>query len=340
MGVDLSVPVSIVLLVAAGTTLLAVGLPFARTVDALADRTGIGEAMAGALLVGATTSLPGIITTGYAAASGEPSLAVANAVGGIAVQTTFLAVADLTYRRANLEHAAASLPNILQTTVLIALVGLVMAASWSPDETLGGIHPATFLLVAGYGYGLVLVRRARDVPMWRPRNTGDTVEDDPDEADDDGSVSTRALWLRFAGMGVLIALSGFAVASGGISLVRETSLSGSLVGGLFTSVITSLPELVTAVAAVRIGALTLAVGDIVGGNTFDVLFVAVADVLYRPGSVYHAIEQRTSFLLALTVVLTAVLAAGLVHRSRKGIGFEGVGILVIYALGIVSLVLT
>jgi cation:H+ antiporter len=56
--------------------------------------------------------------------------------------------------------------------------------------------------------------------------------------------------------------------------------------------------------------------------------------------VYHAIEQRTSFLLALTVVLTAVLAAGLVHRSRKGIGFEGVGILVIYALGIVSLVLT
>ena len=89
----------------------------------------------------------------------------------------------------------------------------------------------------------------------------------------------------------------------------------------------------------RIGALTLAVGDIVGGNTFDVLFVAVADLLYRPGSVYHSIGERTTFLLALTVVLTAVLAAGLVHRSRKGIGFEGIGILVIYALGVISIVL-
>ena len=87
--------------------------------------------------------------------------------------------------------------------------------------------------------------------------------------------------------------------------MRSTPLSGSVVGGLVTSVLhVNLSELVTAIAAVRIGALTLAVGDIVGGNTFDVLFAAVADVLYRPGSVYHAIEPQTTFLLALTIVLS------------------------------------
>ena len=338
MDASLPLSVSIVLLVLAGGVLLALGLPFARTVDALADRTGIGEAMAGALLVGATTSLPGIITTGMAAAAGEPSLAVANAVGGIAVQTTFLAVADLTYRRVNLEHAAASLPNILQTTVLIGLVGLVMAASWSPEVSAGGVHPATFLLVAGYAYSLYLVRSTQESPMWRPRQTEETVVDEPD---DDGGpeVSTGALWGRFAAMALVVAGAGFAIAVSGLSLVAATPMSGSVVGGLITSVVTSLPELVTAVAAVRIGALTLAVGDIVGGNTFDVLFVAVADLLFRSGSVYHAIDESTSFLLAVTVVLTAVLAAGLVLRSKRGIGFEGIAILVLYAVGVISLAL-
>jgi cation:H+ antiporter len=290
------------------------------------------------VLVGATTSLPGIITTGYAAAAGEPSLAVANAVGGIAVQTTFLAIANLTYRKANLEHAAASLANVLQTLLLIALVGLVLAAGGSPDSTVAGIHPATVILVVGYGYGLFLVRSTRDEPMWRPRRTSETVEDDPEEDDGDRR-STGALWGWFVVLALTIAVAGFAIANAGVSLVRETPLSGSVVGGLITSVLTSLPELVTAIAAVRIGALTLAVGDIVGGNTFDILFVAVADVLYRQGSVYHAIDAQTAFLLALTVLLTAVLGAGLVHRSRRGIGFEGIGILVIYAIGVVSLLL-
>ena len=173
---NLPVAVSVVALLAGGLTLLVIGLPFARVADALADRTGIGEALAGALLVGATTSLPGIITTGLAAASGEPSLAVANAVGGIAVQTTFLAIADLTYRKVNLEHAAASLPNVLQTVVLIALVGLVMAAGGSPAGTVAGIHPATVLLVAGYGYGLVLIRsttRPADVATSPHRRDGE-----------------------------------------------------------------------------------------------------------------------------------------------------------------------
>ncbi len=339
MTFALPVSVSVLVLLAAGGALVAVGLPFARVVDALADRTGIGEALAGALLVGATTSIPGIVTTAVAAASGEADLAVANAVGGIAVQTTFLAIADLTYRRANLEHAAASLPNVMQTIVLVALVGLVLGAGGAPDSTVGGIHPATVLLVVGYGYGLLLVRSTRDVPMWSPRRTGETV---PDEGADDGDtipITTFHLWGRFAAMAAVVTVAGFAIAASGISLVRATPLSASVVGGLVTSVVTSLPELVTAIAAVRIGALTLAVGDIVGGNTFDILFVAVADVFYRPGSVYHAVDNGTTFFLALAVLLTAVLAAGLIHRSKRGIGFEGVGILVIYGLGVLSVLL-
>ena len=74
----------------------------------LADETGLGEAIFGAVLLGSATSIAGITTSVTAAVNALPSLAISNAIGGIAAQTVFLAVADITYRPANLEHAAAS----------------------------------------------------------------------------------------------------------------------------------------------------------------------------------------------------------------------------------------
>lgn len=328
--------VLIVVLLGSGAVLLTAGVRFTKIVDELADRTGIGEALAGAVLLGATTSLPGLVTSISGAAAGDAGFAISNALGGIAAQTTFLAIADLAYRRVNLEHAAASVPNIVQTMTLISLIGVVLVATGSPDVTMLGVHPATAILLVVYGYGLVLARRANAEPMWLPQRTDQTVEDEPDA--ESGDESTPRLWTEFGILAVVVAAIGWVIAQSGLALAKETGLSGSLVGGLFTSVITSLPELVTVLAAVRIGAVTLAVADIIGGNTFDVLFVAAADIAYRGGSIYHAADQSAIFMTALTVLLTATLAAGMLGRERRHIGFEGIGILVFYGLGVVSLV--
>lgn len=322
---------SVTALVASGLVLIVVGSKLTRLVDRIADRTGLGEAVAGALLLGATTSLPGLVTTVVAAADARPNFAISNAIGGIAAQTMFLAVADVAYRRANLEHAAASVPNLLQSLLLITMVGTVLLGTSSPDVTLLGIHPITPLLLGMYGYGLYLVRAGRREPMWEPLMTVETRTDVPDEQAMRQSLA--AIWTRFAVMAVTVAGAGYVVARAGLSLAEATPLSDTLVGGLFTSITTSLPELVTVLAAVRIGALTLAVGDIIGGNTFDVLFVSAADAVYRDGSIYHAVDQSVIFLLALTVVLTGVLAGGQVHRGERGIGFEGLAILALYVAG-------
>lgn len=318
-----------------GAVLLTAGVRLTKVADRLADRTGMGEALTGAVLLGAVTSLPGLVTTTLGAASGDAGFAVSNAMGGIAAQTAFLALADLTYRRVNLEHAAASIPNLTQTMILVSLIGIVLGASGGPELTIAGVHPATGLLVAVYVYGLVLTRRARQQPMWRATHTPDTVPDV--EMEDDGA-PTASLWRWFVGLGLVVGATGWVVGAAGLSIADRTGMSGSLVGAVFTSVVTSVPELVTVLAAVRIGALTLAVGDIIGGNTFDVLFVAVADLAFRGGSVYHAADEQAVFLVSITVVLTATLAAGMLGREKRHIGFEGVGILVFYALGVAGLV--
>ena len=112
------------------------GLRMTGVADRLADRTGLGEAIVGGVLLGAATSLSGIIVSITAALDGRASLAFSNAVGGIAAQTLFLAVADMFYRRINLEHAAADLANVFQGLVLMVLLTLPFVALTSPEVTI------------------------------------------------------------------------------------------------------------------------------------------------------------------------------------------------------------
>lgn len=307
--------------------------------DQLADRTGLGEALSGALFLGAATSLPEIVTSGTAAAENHPELAVSNALGGIAAQTSFLALADILYRRANLEHAAASTGNIMQGTLAILLLTIPLLAFVTPDMTILGIHPATPLMLIAYVYGLSLVYEAQTVPMWRPRQTRETREDRPQVWPPGPSVA--GLWSRFAFGIVIVGGSGWVLAQAGISISDKTGLSETVVGAYFTAVATSAPELVIAVSAVRRDALTLAVGSIMGGNAFDTLLLAFSDLLYRKGSIFHALTDRQTFLLALTILMTSILVMGLVRREERGIaniGLESVLLLVVYVSGVGYLV--
>ena len=92
-------------------------------------------------------------------------------------------------------------------------------------------------------------------------------------------------------------------------------------------------ELVTTIAAIRYGALTLAVSNIVGTNCFNLLVIAAADVAYRDGSIYHAITTQQLLWGLVAILMTAILLLGLLQREREGfgrIGFESAAILTIW----------
>ena len=319
----------------AALVIAAAGTMMAQVADRLADRTGLGEAITGGVLLGASTSLSGFITSVSTAAQGFPDLALSNAVGGIAVQTAFLAVADIYYRRANLEHAAASITNLAQGALLIGLLSLPLLAGQMPDWTILGCHPASFAILIAYVFGMRIASETHREPLWGATQTSETRRDVPDEPQGGGR-PLQLLLLRFALLLVVVGFSGYTLGQAGIALAAKTGLTQTIVGALLTAVSTSLPELVTTLAAVRRGALTLAVGGIIGGNTFDVILVAASDIAYRPGSIYHAGSGRPDFVIILTVMMTAVLLLGLLRREKYGfanIGFESLLILLIYAGG-------
>lgn len=330
--------ISVAAAVIAALVISAAGYQLVSVADEVADRTGAGEAVIGATLLGATTSLADITAVLSSAVQGYASLAVSAAVGGIAVQTAFLAVADIALRRVNLEHAAASLPNLLSTTVLILILSLVLVAALGPPIEVWQVHPVSILLFVVYGFGVRLVHTSHQRPMWHPRMTAATQLDE--EATNAVPRSGQALAGNFVIAGGLVAGSGWMLSEAAQSLMHHLGLIESAVGALIIGVGTSLPELVTSVAAVRRGALTLAVGGIIGGNVFDSLMVGMADSVYREGSIYHHAAPQDLVLIASTLIMTATLLLGLLFRQRAGpgnIGLESLVVLVVYGASVVLL---
>lgn len=315
------------------------GIKMTKTARDLSHNTGLGEALMGALFIGASTSLSGITMSVSAASAGHAELAVSNGLGGIAAQTAFLALADIAYRRANLEHAAASAENLFMTAFLLTLLSIHALALSFPAVSIFGIHPATIILVIFYLFGVHLLARTHDMPMWLPRRTTDTPQE-PSNHSRSRSRHLWRLWLSFAGYATVVALAGWSLAQLAIPLGEKTGLSHGIIGGVFTAVSTSIPELVVAITAVRMGALNLAVGDIIGGNAFDTLFIAASDIAYREGPIYAAMSSVEQFWLANSMLMTGVLLMGLIYRQRHGpgnIGLESVILLILYFGGLATL---
>ena len=312
------------------------GIKMTKTARDLAQSTGLGEVLMGALFIGASTSLSGITTSVSAAAAGYAELAVSNGLGGIAAQTAFLALADIAYRRANLEHAAASAENLFMSSFLLSLLAIHALAFSVPTLSIFTIHPATIVLVIFYIFGIHLLARTHKTPMWLPKKTSDTSL----ESKETSRSHSSYLWIRFAGYGAVVALAGYSLSQLAIPLGEKTGLSEGIVGGVFTAVSTSIPELVVAITAVRMGALNLAVGDIIGGNAFDTLFIAVSDIAYKEGPIYADVSRVEEFWLAISMLMSSVLLMGLIYRQRHGpgnIGLESVLLLVLYFGGLIIL---
>ncbi len=313
---------SIILFVILGVVIAVAGSRLTRLADTLADQTGLGEALFGAILMGGVTSLSGIITSVTAAFEGHAEIAVSNGIGGIVAQTVFLAVADIIYRKANLEHASASIQNLMQGVILIFLLGFILLLNTAPSFAFWGIHPGSVIMFGLYLLGMRLISRAGDVPMWRPRQTQETVFDIADTESFQIGNKIWINWALFGILGIVVGLGGYGIAETAIVITHETGISETIAGSIMTATVTSLPELITTIVAVRHGALTLAVSGIIGGNTFDVLFVAFSDWAYS-GSIFHHITFRETYLVALTLLLTTILILGLLTRQKQGIG--GIG---------------
>jgi cation:H+ antiporter len=105
----------------------------------------------------------------------------------------------------------------------------------------------------------------------------------------------------------------------GDEISRTTGWDGTFVGTLFLAVTTSAPELVVAVSALRMGAIDLAVADILGANMLDMAMIIPVDLAYGQGFILSAVSRSHLIIAIVAVTMSLLVIIGLRFRQRRKI---------------------
>jgi cation:H+ antiporter len=326
------------------------GSHLVRLVDRLATRTGIGRAFAGMLLLGGMVSLTEIATVSTAAFTGSPTLSLNNLLGSASINIFLLAAADPVSGREALTSFIAKPAMLFQGTLCILLLVLVAIAITAGDYAFMGIgvwSALIFLLCLlalwrSFRYEKRDVWRVADETTAKDERKGERKAPEPGTPAGGSAPqgSLRALILKVVGAGIIIFGAGFVLSLAGDAIADQTGLGESFVGLLLVGISTSLPELSTILAAVRIKRYEMAVGDILGSNLFNVLLIFLAEVVYRGGPVLNHGGRFEIVASLLGASMTAMLLLGLLERRQRTIlrmGYDSATIIAMFLGGLVLL---
>jgi cation:H+ antiporter len=329
--------------VAAAAVVWIAGARIADYADAVARRTGIGHAVAGLVLLAGITSLPEVAVTVTASVTGNASLAVNNLLGSVAMQVAILAVADAVIGKDALTSVIPD-PSVLAQVALNTLVlSLVGAAVVAGDWGVFGVGVWSILLLLVYIGSMWLIARGVGRGAWvvdpknrPPRRRRKTREEEDEQ--EHGPLSRLALKMVAGAAAILVA--GFLLSKTGEAIAAQTGLGQSLGGYLLVAVSTSLPEVSTVIASVKLGRYVMAVSDIFGTNLFNGGLVFLVDAVYRGGPVLNEVGDFSAFAALLGVVVSALFLVGLIERRDRTIlpmGYDSFAVLAVYFAGVAVL---
>ena len=306
------------LFLVAGGFVAAAGTVLARSGDEIATRTGLGGLLVGMLLLAGATSLPEIATDVSAALEGAPDLAVGDLFGSSMANMAILAVIDLAHRGrvwpgVGLGHARLAAIAIGLTSV--AVLGILVPSGIS----IGWVGLDTVFIVAAYVAAAAWMSRSRGEGRQTRDGSGEILAPTGWSGPLEARHSLRYEVGRFAGAALVILVAAPVLALSGKGIADETGVGQTFVGALLLAVATSLPELVASLAAVRIGAYDLAVGNLFGSNAFNMTILFAADVAYGPGPILAAIAPAQVVAGVGAILLMAIALAAVVHGTRTRI---------------------
>lgn len=289
---------------AAGLVLLILSAErFVFGASALASNLRVSPLLVGVVIVGFGTSTPELMVSGLAAWNGNTGLAIGNAIGsnitnialilGLAAVIRPIAVHSMVLRR--------ELPILLAAS----LVGWALLNNGRIDR-LDGI--LLLCALAGMLYWMISVSR-------RGRAEGiDPLADRPEQPAGAVSNGVACLWL-VAGLAVLLASSRLMVWAA-VDLAQNFEVSELVIGLSIVALGTSLPELAASVAAAIKGQDDIAIGNVVGSNTFNTLAVLGLPGVIAPGAFAPEVLTRDVPIMVLLTVALFAMAYGLGNTGR------------------------
>ena len=282
------------------------GVLLARCSDTLAETTGMGRSMAGLVLLAGATSLPELSVGWSAVRLGAYDLTLGGLIGSSLLNLLILAILDLTTRtrgtmlsKLAAAHALSAIASIMLTAIAVFFILLEI------EVVFLRLGMGSWCLIAAYLLTLRLI----------------FVDQHYTAALTATEATVPPMSMKKAAAGYLVAASaifmaGPALASSAESLAEQTGLGATFFGTVFVALITSLPEAVTTFAAIRLGTVDMAVGNILGSNSFNIAMLGVID-LATPVSLLSSVSPTHAITGISAILVTAVVVAGLLYRAEK-----------------------
>jgi cation:H+ antiporter len=317
-------------LAGAGLIVLA-GTRLSRYADQISERTGLGGAFIGFILLATVTSLPELAVSVTAiVAVGSPDLAVSALLGSNTFNLAIIVLLDILYRSGPLLQKVYP-GHVLSAGLGVMFIGTVTALILFYEHggvvELFGIGLSSFIFVAIYVAAVRLIFRY-------DRRMRVAAADGKETA---GKGRLGALVSKTAAAAVVIVTVGIWLSLTGEKVAAATGWGESFVGSLFLAAATSLPEAVVSIGALRLGRADMAISNLLGSNLFNMVTIALCDVLYRPGALLASVSPAGVMSGLTALVMTGIVITALVYRtgtkSALRIGAEALALGFVYLSG-------
>jgi cation:H+ antiporter len=285
------------------------GFNLTRYADAIAEKTHLSANWAGLALLATVTSLPELMTGASAVTiASTPDIAIGDVLGSSVFNLFLLALVDL-LRRGESIYAHASRGHIVSAAFGIAMLGIVLIGLVLGDGRLALAHVGWYspTIIAVYALAIHAVLR------YERRLTPAALHMAPRHP----HLTLRQVALRYALFAAAVVAAGVWLPLVGVDLAKAMGWSNTFVGTLFVALVTSVPEIVTTFAAVRIGALDMAIGGVLGSNLFDMVIVAIDDLLYVRGPILADVSPAHAISAASAIVMSACVIGALWVRPQR-----------------------
>lgn len=277
--------------------------------DVIAVRTRFSGLFVGTILLAGATSLPEFIASISAFQQGVPDLAAGNFLGSNMVNIVLLAIVDVLHYRVPLLRSVA-LTHTLTAVLGIILTTLVAIFTLSSSiPTIGWVGLDSLIIIGFYFGGVWLVQQEGKAAL------GLTTEPQIVPAPNFPSLRRGIVGFVLAAMVLMLVVPPLVRATNDIAAL--TGIGATFIGTTLLSLVTSLPELLAAWAAVRIGAPELAVGNLFGSSVFNMLGLGISDFFYTPGRLLGAIDPSFVMVALLGVLLTGMAMLGTLARLER-----------------------
>ena len=302
--------------------------------DIIADKSGLGQAFIGGILIAMATSLPELVTSISSALVGAPDIAVGNAFGSNTFNLVILAFADLIQGKGplllqvNYSHLLSGLVGVLLSSLVV--FSLILSHFMNFNLSVFGVGIDSIILLLTYLISVRMIYRY-------DRNNKLDAADKKKEEDPNPNYTLNKALLGFAACAVVIVFSGYRLTLIADQISVVTGIDQSFIGTILVAAATSLPELVATISAIRIGAYNMAVGNVFGSNIFNMTVIFFADVFYRQGVLLE--DAKIVHILTATVgiVMATIILIGLFYRSRRSfmwMGWDAIAAAVVYFAGV------